>query len=173
MTVPVLKFESKVLRDAQEALEPYVRPLYDRPGMRLMFVGELTTTERVEPSPGSEKSPAVKVRITSLEIPNKDQEGFVREAQRALFLQRTARGTLDDATGQLELSPDTLRLVAGQLHALEVARLRAALEHWAAYARRATQATGLVTSEILHELQTVAYGLSAALSGARPDEDEG
>ncbi|MFD1656937.1 hypothetical protein ACFSL4_01480 [Streptomyces caeni] len=169
--MPTLKFEPKVSASAQEALEPYVRPLYDRPGLRLMFIGELTTTERTEPSPGSEKTPAVKVRITSLEIPNQDQEGFVREAQRALFLQRTARGTLDDATGQLELSPDTLRLVAGQLHAMEVARLRAALEHWAGYARRATHATGLVTSEILHELATVADGLTAALTGARPDDD--
>lgn len=165
-----LRFDAKVSASAQEALEAHVRPVYDLPGARRLFVGEFAHTERTQPAPGSEKEPTVKVRIVSLELPNQEQEGAVREALRFLHLQRTARGTLDD-DGQLELDESTLRLTGGQLAWIETARLRAALGHWAVYARRVVQGPDLTMSEVRHELQAVADGLTAALDATRDDAD--
>ncbi|WP_143662372.1 hypothetical protein [Streptomyces sp. Amel2xC10] len=156
---------------AQEALEPHIRPVYSTPAARRLFVGEFAAIERVEPAPGSEKEPSVRVRIVALELPNESQEGYVREALRFLHLQRTARGTLDD-DGQLELDEDTLRLTGGQLAYLETARLRAALGHWASYARRVLHTSNLTVSEVMHEMKTVADGLTAGLDGALGEGDD-
>ncbi|MFJ2477061.1 hypothetical protein ACIOWI_29500 [Streptomyces sp. NPDC087659] len=165
-----LKFDAKVSASAQEALEAHVRPVYDNPGARRLLIGEFAHTERTQPAPGSEKEPTVKVRIVSLEIPNQEQEGYVREALRFLHLQRTARGTLDD-DGQLELDEHTLRLTGGQLAYIETARLRAALQHWNGYIRRVLHTPEMTVTEAKHELKTIADGLSGALDGARDDSD--
>ncbi|MET9081386.1 hypothetical protein ABZX77_05695 [Streptomyces sp. NPDC004237] len=167
-----LKFDAKVSASAQEALEPHVRPVYATPAARRLFIGEFAAIERTEPAPGSEKEASVKVRIVSLELPTEQQEGAIREALRYLYLQRTARGTLDDETGQLELDEATLRLTGGQLAFIESARLRAALRHWANYARQVVHGPDLTMSEVRHELQAVADGLKAALEGAHPDGGE-
>ncbi|MFJ6730061.1 hypothetical protein ACIQPQ_34695 [Streptomyces sp. NPDC091281] len=159
-----LKFDAKVSASAQEALEPHIRPVYATPASRRLFIGEFAAIERTEPAPGTEKEASVRVRIVSLELPNEGQEGYVREALRFLHLQRTARGTLDD-DGQLALDESTLRLTGGQLAYLETARLRAGLNHWSAYARRALHTPNLTVTETLHELKTVADGLAAVLDG--------
>jgi hypothetical protein len=169
--VTQLKFDAKVSASAQEALEPHVRPVYDVPASRRLFIGEFAAIERTMPAPGTEKEPSVKVRIVSLEVPNEGQEGYVREALRFLHLQRTARGTLDD-DGQLELDESTLRLTGGQLAYLETARLRAGLNHWASYARRVLHMPNITVTEAMHELKAIADGLAAALDGARGDGDE-
>ncbi|MFE6362916.1 hypothetical protein ACFVP3_23320 [Streptomyces sp. NPDC057806] len=166
-----LKFDAKVSASAQEALEPHVRPVYATPAARRLFIGEFAAIERMEPAPGSEKEASVKVRIVALELPNESQEGYVREALRFLHLQRTARGTLDD-DGQLELDESTLRLTGNQLAYLETARLRAGLNHWAQYARRVLHTPNITVTEALHEMKTVADGLTAALNGARGDGDD-
>ncbi|MFJ9114427.1 hypothetical protein ACIRJO_02640 [Streptomyces sp. NPDC102394] len=163
-----MKFDGKVSASAQEALEPHIRPVYSTPAARRLFIGEFAAIERTEPAPGSEKEASVKVRIVALELPNEGQEGYVREALRFLHLQRTARGTLDDE-GQLELDEATLRLTGGQLAYLETARLRAGLNHWAQYARRVLHTPNITVTEALHEMKTVADGLTAALDGASGD----
>jgi hypothetical protein len=168
--VTQLKFDAKVSASAQEALEPHVRPVYAAPAARRLFIGEFAAIERTEPAPGSEKEASVRVRIVSLELPNEAQEGYVREALRFLHLQRTARGTLDD-DGHLELDESTLRLTGSQLAYLETARLRAGLAHWASYARRVLHTPNITVTEALHEMKTVADGLTAALDGARGDDD--
>lgn len=165
-----LKFESKPAAAAAEAIEAWVRPLYDHPGKRLVAVMELATTERTEPAPGSEKVPVVKVRITQLEIPSDDQAGHIREAMRALYLQRTARGTIDE-DGQLEIAPDTLRLAAGQMYAVGFARIKSHLQHWRTYVNRLTYGPDLTASEWKHELDIVRQGLDAALSPVGDDTD--
>lgn len=168
-----LKLDGKVGASAKEAIEPYVAKLYAKPGMRLVGIIELAHVERTQPAPDSDKDASVRVRITHLEIPSPEQEGLVREAQRALFLQRTAAGTLTD-DGEIELSQQTLRLTAGELTYIELARLRAGLAHWADYARRVAHAENLTLTEIRHELDTVADGLRAVLARAKPeDEDDG
>jgi hypothetical protein len=165
-----LRFDAKVSASAQEALEAHVRPVYDQPGARRLFMGEFAAIERTEPAPGAEKEPSVKVRIVSLELPNQEQEGAIREALRFLHLQRTARGTLDD-DGQLELSESTLRLTGGMLAYLETARLRAALAHWRDYAQRIVHGPDLTVTEVRHEMQALAEGLTAVLNTARDHSD--
>lgn len=167
-----MKFVARVSASAQEALEPHVRPMYDQPGSRRMAIIEFATIERTEPAPGSETEPSVKVRIMGLEVPNKEQEGAIREAQRFLHLQRTARGTLDD-DGQLELSDSTLRLTGGMLAYLETARLRAGLAHWRDYAQRLVHGPDLTVTEVRHEMQALAEGLTAVLNTARDHDDSG
>jgi hypothetical protein len=167
--VTQLKFDGKVSASAQEALEPHIRPVYATPAARRLFIGEFAAIERMEPAPGSEKEASVKVRIVALELPNEAQEGYVREALRYLHLQRTARGTLDE-DGQLELDESTLRLTGGHLAYLETARLRAGLNHWAQYTRRVLHTSSLTVSEVMHELKTIADGLTGALDGAVGDD---
>lgn len=169
--MPILKFDAKVSASAQEALEAHVRPLYDTPGGRRMGIIEFAAIERTQPAPNTDGKPSVKVRIIGLEIPNREQEGAVREAQRFLHLQRTARGTFDD-DGQLELSESTLRLTAGLLANIETARLRAGLAHWREYAQRLVHGPELTISEVRHEMQALAEGLTAVLNTAR-DHTEG
>jgi hypothetical protein len=160
-----LKFDAKVAASAQEALEPHVRPMYSSLGSSRMAIIEFRSLERTEPAPGTEKEASVRVRIVGLELPNPEQEGAVREAQRFLHLQRTARGTLDD-DGQLELDESTLRLTGGQLAWLESARLRAGLGYWARYAERLVHGPDLTVTEVRHEMQALAEGLSAVLNTA-------
>ncbi|MFJ2719431.1 hypothetical protein [Streptomyces sp. NPDC087437] len=163
--MPVLKFDPKVSASAQEALEPHIRPLYDQPGARRMAIIEFAHMERTEPAPNTDGKPSVKVRIMGLELPNREQEDAVREAQRFLHLQRTARGTFDD-DGQLELSESTLRLTGGMLAYLETARLRAGLAHWREYAQRLMHGPDLTVTEMRHEMQALAEGLTAVLNTA-------
>jgi hypothetical protein len=169
-----LKIDGKPSTAAADALEPHVRTTYNRPGHRLMVVGELEHVERTQPAPGSDKEPSVKCRITHLEVARGEQEDALREAQRVLYLQRTARGTLDDDTGQLDLSERTLELTGGTLAYVETARVRAGLAHWSEYARRVQHNNQLTDTELRRELKVIANGLSATLAGARDDAgDEG
>ncbi|MEV4093829.1 hypothetical protein [Streptosporangium saharense] len=164
-----LKFDSKLGAAASSALEAHIRPIYDRPGCSRLAIIEFRHIERTQPAPESDKDPSVRVRISHCEIPGRDQEGFVREAQRALFLQRTAAGTLDD-DGQLQLTQSTLSHIGGLLHEVEVARLRAGLRHWVDYAARVNSNASLTISEMHHELDTVAQGLAALLNNTPEGE---
>lgn len=164
-----LKFDSKLGAAASAALEQHIRPIYDRPGCSRLAIIEFRHIERTQPAPESDKDPSVKVRISHCEIPGRDQEGYVREAQRALYLQRTASGTLDD-DGQLQLTQSTLSHIGGLLHEVEVARLRAGLRHWVDYAARVNSNASLTISEMHHELDTVAQGLAALLNNT-PEEE--
>ncbi|MEU1596157.1 hypothetical protein ABZ468_25690 [Streptomyces sp. NPDC005708] len=161
-----LKFDARVSASAQEALEPHVRPLYGQPGGHRLALIEFAHIERTEPAPGTEKEASVKVRITHLEVPNREQEDAVREALRFLHLQRTARGTFDD-DGQMELTDSTLRLTGGHLAWIESARLRAGLAHWQEYAQRLAHQNDLTLSEIRAELKALTDGLTAVLNTAR------
>lgn len=164
-----LKFDSSMARAAADALAPHIRGIYDRPGSTVLFVGEAKHVERTQPAPDADGDPSVKVRITHLELPNKDQEGAIREAMKALYTQRTAQGTLDE-DGALQLAQGTLRGIGGLLHGIEVARLRAGLSYWVQYVARVNSNSKLTLSEIQHELDLVANGMAALLANT-PEED--
>lgn len=161
------KFDSQMSVAATDALAPHIRSIYDRPGSTVLFIGEAKHVERTQPAPDADGDPSVKARIIHLEIPNKDQEGAIREAARALHLQRTAMGTLDEE-GQLILSQGTLKRISGLLHEVEVSRLRAGLDHWVKYAARVNSQT-LTVSEMAHEVDLIAGGLAALLANT-PEE---
>lgn len=158
-----LKFDSNMARAAADSLAPHIRGVYDRPGSSILFVGEARHVERTQPAPDADGDPSVKVRITHMEIPNRDQEGAIREAMRALHLQRTAQGTLDEE-GQFVLSQGTLKRITGLLHEVEVSRLRAGLSHWVDYAARVNSQRSLTVTEMQHEVDLIANGLTALLT---------
>jgi len=160
-----LKLDSKMSTSAEDVLGQLARQLYDRPGARLVGVLELAHVERTQPAPDTDVEPSVKVRITALEVGRDEQEHHLREAMRALYLHRTATGTIDE-TGDVELSSRTLELTSGVLHAVEAARLRAVARHWGEYARSVTRSNRpLTVSELLHEVAAIADGLDAAVYG--------
>lgn len=166
-----IKLDGKPASSAANALALHAQHLYRTPGARIVGVVELAHVERTEPAPEEDKDPAVKLRITHLEIADPEQEEALRQAQRALYLQRTARGTFDE-DGQVELSEATLRLTAGQIASIDAARLRIALAHWSEQARRVLAIPEITVSEMRHELDTISQGLYAALNANR-ESDEG
>lgn len=159
-----IKLDSKFSANADAALERHAGPLYNRPGVRIVGVVELAHVERTQPAPDEDKEPSVKLRVTHLEVANPEQEDAIRQAMEALYLHRTAQGTLGEG-GDIELSERTIRLTGGLLHALEAARLRVAVAHWADQSRRALAVAQITAAEMRHELDAVAAGLEAALRG--------
>lgn len=167
--VTILKFDGRLGAAAKAAIEPHVGHLYAKQGARILGIVELVHVERTQPAPESEKESSVRMRISSMEIPNHEQEGAIREAQRALFVQRTAMGTLDQDTGEIQLAEQTLKNTAGLLTDIELARLKAGLRYWAGEARRiAHSQTNFSVTEMRHELQVFAEALHAVLSAADP-----
>lgn len=162
-----IKLDSKFATAAADALEPLTGKIYAKPGMRIVGVVELAHVERTQPAPDADKEASVKLQIKHLEIANPQQETVVRDALRALYLHRTAQGTLNDE-GEVELSRQTLEDAAGLLHAIEAARLRTLLRHWLDYSRRVQNDHKLTTAQLHNEITTIADGLSAAL---RADEN--
>lgn len=161
-----IKLDSKIGGGAAGAIEPYTAALYARPGMRVVGIFELAHVERVQPAPDSDGEPSVKVRISALELATRDQEPAVRDAMRALHLQRTAQGTLTE-DGEIELSKGTIERAAGRLTDLEAARLRTGLTQWAANARQlAGTDKQLTAAEFRHEVRTIADGLAVLLDRA-------
>jgi hypothetical protein len=170
-----LKLDSKMNAAAAAAIEPHIDSCYARPGARLMAIIELTKQQRLVPEADSDKKASVTMRITHMEIPKPgtEAEHAVRQAQQALYVQRTAQGTLDEEEN-LVLSKDTLEHCAGLLGAIETARLRVCLSHWARYAARIVSLENITISEIRHELDTIAAGLRAGMDGAHlEDESDG
>lgn len=167
-----LKIIGKPSSSAHEGIEPHVKGLFDAPGRSVVGIIEMRHDNRTQPAPGSDKEPSVQVKIIGCEVATAEQVGVLRQAQRALYLQRTARGTLDE-DGELQLGEQTLKQTAGMLTLMETARLRAGLGIWEQYARRVVANLGKLTeTEIAHEMKAVADGLGAILAGADQSEQE-
>jgi hypothetical protein len=90
-----VKFDSKVLTDVAEALEPLAEEMFNQRRGRWMAVVELGHVERSEPGPDEEKNPTVKVRVTSIEVAGDEvTAGRLRSVQREMYDRRTSGGTL-------------------------------------------------------------------------------
>lgn len=90
-----VKFDSKVLTDVAEALEPFSEEMFKQRRGRWMAVVELTHTERNEPGPDEDKQPSVKVRVTTIEVAADEiTAGRLRNVQREMHERRTSGGTL-------------------------------------------------------------------------------
>lgn len=167
-----VKLDAKLATNAQQGLEPLVATLYSRPGVRIVGVIELAHVERTQPAPDEDKEASVKLQVKHLEIARDDQEEILREALRALYLHRTATGTVTEDS-DVELSERTLNLVEGHLHAAEVARLRVAVLHWAEYAQRLQRIQNASVTELMHELRAIADGLWATVQRDTLSQPEG
>lgn len=167
-----IKLDSAYPVTVGDALAPYTTALLDaaRAGKdkRILIVGELAPVERTEPVATSDKEPVLKLGLSAAEIPHADQDEAVREVMRALYLQRTATGTLDEE-GQVQLTKQAVRVAGGQVAQLAAARYRAALQQWAKQARAAVHAN-LSASEMWHEMERIAAGLAAALEDDEEDD---
>lgn len=114
------------LKDVSDALAPHVERIFES---RLPFVAvvEFKPSQRVEElDEGKEDS--VRCRAINMEIARGSQENNLREAMRALWVQRSAQGTLDEDSDELELSQQTLDNLGGLVAGEEVARLRVVLQ---------------------------------------------
>jgi hypothetical protein len=173
--MPEVKIQGKLPAAVVEVLQPLAGHLYNTPGGRWMGVIELHHADHNDPADDAEDiKRAVTLRLTHLEMASDaKQEDVLRDVLKALWLHRTATGTLLEDADDVELSPNTLEMAAGMLHALEAARLRVALNHWAEHARTAASALAIAgkQSDMLRELRKVADGLAAVLAGIEPADD--
>lgn len=158
-----IKLDGKPGKNAALALEPLAQYLFRTPGARIVVVAELAVVETVVPAPDEEKDPSVKLGVKSLEIGTGEKEHVLRSAMNALYVQRTARGTITEE-GEVELSEQTLALTAGRLADVDAAKVRAACREWARYAERALN-SDLTREGLAAEVKTIAAGLRAINSG--------
>lgn len=159
-----IKVDAKPSTYASESLAQHAGPLFATLGSTRMAVVELRSVERAEPAPDEDKERSVKVRISHLEVANPDQEESLRRALRALHLHRTAYGTLNEEQ-ELELSKGTLEDTAGELSHIEAARLRALIDHWTTYGRRALNSAKLTEAEVRSEMAKALDAMRDAIYG--------
>lgn len=114
--------------DRSASLDLHAARLYDRPAP-VMAVVELTPVDRVVPvDGGSEKDPVIRLRIEALEVaPGGAPESTLRDVHRALYLTRTATGTLS-GDDEVLLAEQTLTHAGAVLAEQEAARLRVVLD---------------------------------------------
>lgn len=160
-----IKMDGKLATNANESLAPHAAQLFARLGSSRMAVVELRSAERTEPAPDEDKEQAVKVRIQHLEVANPEQEETLRQVLSALRLHRTAYGTLNEEA-ELELSASTLERAAGEVNAIEAARLHVAIDRWTEYGYRVLTRSKTTASELRQEFDTVIKGLRAAVDSA-------
>ncbi|CAM5265519.1 hypothetical protein [Streptomyces fumanus] len=90
-----VKFDSKVLTDVAEALEPFSEAMFKQRGGRWIAVVEFGHAERTEPGPDEDKNPSVKIRVTSVEVAADEiTGGRLRNLQREMYERRTSGDTL-------------------------------------------------------------------------------
>jgi hypothetical protein len=161
----VMKLDYRLNGDVSDALAPHIERIYDRPGSTFVAVVEFRHTSRLE------LADEVKCRAVKLEVANPgEQEQHVRSLHRALYLQRTAQGTLDDA-GEVKLSKQTIAQAAGLAGGTEVARVRAVLDWTATALHEATANTSLREADLRKALDKVQARLAAALRGEQLEMD--
>jgi hypothetical protein len=122
----------------------------------------MAAVERTQAAADEDREAAVKIQIKHLEIAGRGQEEAVRLALRALHIQRTAYGTITEYD-DIEISERTLSQCAGELNAIEAARLHIVVDRYAELARSLQLNGELTISDLRRELKLLADGLSAAI----------
>jgi hypothetical protein len=147
---------------ALDALMPHVPSLYANLGKRVVAIVELAAVDRLQVAPEEDKEASVTLQVKHAEVAGPDQEEAVRLALRALHIQRTAYGTITEQ-GDIEIAERTLAACAGELAAIEAARLHIAVERYAELARTLQLNGKLTISDLRRELKLLADGLSATI----------
>lgn len=160
----VVKIGGALAAAAADSLGRCADWLYANPNGRIVGVVELGHLERVEPAPGTERKKIVTLRMETLEVAAPgDQEDVLRRAAQAMYLIRTASGTLDPE-GEVEMGETTLQQTVVDVNAREAARLSIATRELAARARSALRTSNPSVTELRHELQAIADGLFKVLN---------
>ncbi len=124
-----LKLASTLTPAVLESLLELVRPLYTKPGMRIVAICEFAHVKRIEVAPDEDEDPSVTIGLKAIEVGHGEQVDALQKAAHALHVQRTAYGTLDEELGELKLTQSLLEELADNVALRETARLRAALNH--------------------------------------------
>lgn len=171
MSAISLKIYPDLGASALEAIEEHIPELYNVPGKKLVAIVELARREVVSPDPDSDGKCRVSVRIIGLETVTTDLEDALREAMRALFLMRTASGTLDE-DGTVQLSEDTVTGLGGRLGAIQSTRLRAAIKLAADRGRISSHDMGRGVETLRADMENMTAILTRALRMSDFDEEE-
>lgn len=163
-----VKIEGKLGGHAGEAIALHATPLFARLGATRMIVAELKSATREDVAADEDKKQSVKLRIQSLEVANPDQEDSLRQVLNALHMHRTAYGTLTE-DGDLEMSASTIERAAGEVNAVEAARLNAGVDQWVGYGRRVLAQPKVTASQLRGEFDTVLKGLRALVDPTMRD----
>lgn len=148
--------------DRSAALDRHAGRLYERPAP-IMAVVELVPVDRVMPvDEASAKDPLIRLRIETLEVATGEAEHVLREVTRALWIARTAVGTLD-GDGDLHLSTQTLESAAELVGGHELARLSALLGSLLAAMRELADGSDADTAAMRNELLGLTEAAAAAL----------
>lgn len=158
-----VKIAGKPSASAAAAIERYADQLYSNNTARVVIIAELKHAARNEPAPDEDKDRSVELKISGLEVASPEQDEALRKAMQALYISRTAQGTLDEGM-DIELSESTLRQCGDRLLDLDVARMRVGVRHWADYTRRVFNTGNLTATEARHELEAILGGLEALLN---------
>lgn len=160
--ITAIKLASKLATHANEALAPHGATLFARLGSSRMAVVELRSSERIEPAADEDKEQTVTVKVAHLEVAGAEQEDTLRQVLMALKLHRTSQGTLTE-DGDLQLSASTLDRAAGEVNAIEAARLHAAIDLWTTYGRRVLSSSKTTASDLRREFDTVLRALQGVV----------
>lgn len=166
----VVKINGRPAASASDAVERFADQLYGNNRARIMVIAELKHAGRTEPAPDEDKDRSVELKISGLEVASPEQAEDLRKAMRALYLGRTAEGTLDP-DGELEASKNTLRLLEGSLVDLQYVRLRVGLRHWLDRTRDVFRTPNLSNDELRLELDRIADGLAQVLDPGLDSHD--
>jgi hypothetical protein len=159
--MPQIKLASKVATAAMDALDRHIPRLYATLGTRIVVIAEPCAKERTEVAGDEEGKETVTLQIKHLEVAGDEQEDAIRQALRALHTQRTAYGKLTEHL-DVELSEHTIRRCAGDITAIEAARLQVVVDHWGHYTATALHNEKLTVSDLRRELETIRDGLRIA-----------
>lgn len=160
-----LKIDTKLSTAAQESIAGHLARWFARPGIEVPVVLSLRHIERTEPTLEADKDRLVTMRITSVEVPAADQEEPVRDVARAMYLVRTAAGTLDEDTGEMQLARQTLRDAGSSVQAQATARLAAGVRFWLDYTTRIQQKPTLSAQDLRRELDIIRGGMRDLADG--------
>lgn len=166
-----LKLASALPSAVLDSMQDLVKPLFHKPGMRVLGIVELAHVERLEVAPDEDKEPVVTVGMKLLEIAHGDQVEPLRRAARALYVQRTAEGKLDEDIDAIQVNKHLLESLSDSFALREVARLRAAMSHQAMVLGRLENGLFEV-AEMRKQIGKLGRVVKAALEFQEPDEDE-
>lgn len=159
-----LKLDGTPGSGALAGIEAHVPGIYNDPGRKFVAIVELAHIERVQPAPDADKEPSVKCKVISCEIPVGEQVDAVRSALRALWLRRTAQGTLTEQL-DVEMTERTLERLGGELAYLDTVRQQAGISAFARYAEDACSRAKPTVGELRADLKALRDGLRALASG--------
>ncbi|PWI08350.1 hypothetical protein DIZ27_23210 [Streptomyces sp. NWU339] len=108
--VPEVKLDSAAAAIETSLSRAQRRGLFEKPGMVVFAIVELTSKSYTGHAEGEDKDPQVKVRVTSCEVARSDEDAAaLADAKRAMWRGRQIDGTLDEV-GEGPQRPDAALL---------------------------------------------------------------